>query len=91
MRALGDIRDERAVQALMEQLKFYGKGDGAWSALDALARIAHPSSAPLFKTRISDKDPFMRRAAAEGLARNRRRLRSHQPSRPRPPRSLRKW
>ena len=57
------------MQALMEQLKFYGKGEGAWSALDALARIAHPSSAPLFKTRISDKDPFMRRAAAEGLAR----------------------
>ncbi len=69
MRALGEIRDERAVQSLMEQLKFYGKGEGAWSALDALARIAHPSSASLFKTRISDKDPAMRRAAAEGLAR----------------------
>jgi HEAT repeat protein len=32
-------------------------------------QIAHPSSAPLFKTRISDKDPLIRRAAAEGLAR----------------------
>jgi HEAT repeat protein len=69
MRALGEIHDERAVQALMEQLKYYGKGEGAWSALDALARIAHPSSAPLFKARLADKDPFMRRAAAEGLAR----------------------
>jgi HEAT repeat protein len=69
MRALGEIHDERAVQALMEQLKYYGKGEGAWSALDALARIAHPSSAPLFKARLADKDPFMRRAAAEGLGR----------------------
>jgi HEAT repeat protein len=69
MRALGEIRDERAVQALMEQFKYYGKGEGAWSALDALARIAHASSTPVFKSHIADKDPFMRRAAAEGLAR----------------------
>jgi HEAT repeat protein len=53
----------------MEQFKYYGKGEGAWSALDALARIAHPSSAPLFKAKLADKDPFMRRAAVEGLAR----------------------
>jgi HEAT repeat protein len=69
MRALGDLQEERAVQALTEQLKYYGKGEGAWSALDALARIAHASSAPVFKSRIADKDPFIRRAAAEGLAR----------------------
>lgn len=69
MRALGEIRDERAVQALVEQFKYYGKGEGAWSALDALARIAHASSAPLFKSRFADRDPFIRRAAAEGLAR----------------------
>lgn len=69
MRALGAIRDARAVQALTEQLAFYGKGEGAWAALDALARIAHPSSLPLFTTRLTDKDEFLRRAAAEGLAR----------------------
>lgn len=69
MRALGEIREQRAVQALTEQLTYYGKGEGAWSALDALARIAHPSSAPLFKARLADKDPYMRRVAAEGLAR----------------------
>ncbi len=57
------------MQALTEQLNFYGKGKGPWSALDALARIAHPSSVPLFKARIADKDPFLRRAAAEGLGR----------------------
>ncbi len=69
MRALGEIRDERAVQALTEQLTYYGKGEGAWSALDALARIAHPSSVPVFKARLTDKDAYIRRAAIEGLAR----------------------
>lgn len=69
MRALGDIREARAVQALTEQLTFYGKGEGAWSALHALATIAHPSSVPVFKTRLTDKDPLTRRAAIEGLAR----------------------
>lgn len=69
MRALGAIRDARAVQALGEQLRFYGKGEGAWSALDALAHIAHPSSVPLFVERLTDKDENLRRASAEGLAR----------------------
>ncbi len=69
MRALGDVREVRAVRALADQLSFYGKGEGAWSALDALARIGHASSAPLFKARLTDKDPYIRRAAVEGLAR----------------------
>src|SRR5262245_40875277 len=51
MRALGATRDARAVQALTEQFAFYRKGEGAWSALDALARIASPPSVPLFKER----------------------------------------
>ena len=53
---------------MTEQLAFYKKGEGAWSALDALARLAQPSSIPLFKERLTDKDPKMRRAAAEGWA-----------------------
>jgi len=69
MRALGFLHERRAAPALAEQLKFYGKGEGAWSALDALARIGDPSSVPLFKARLADKDPFLRRAAAEGLGR----------------------
>jgi HEAT repeat protein len=69
MRALGLLKDERAVTALTEQLKFYGKGEGAWSALDGLARIAHASSVPLFTERLADRDPNIRRAAAEGLGR----------------------
>jgi HEAT repeat protein len=69
IRALGEIREERAIQALTEQLSYYGKGEGAVSALDALARIAHPSSVVVFKSRLADKNPYLRRAAVEGLAR----------------------
>jgi HEAT repeat protein len=69
MRSLGLLGERRAVQALTDQLKFYGKGEGAWSALDALAHIADPSSVPVFKVPLTDKDPFLRRAAAEGLGR----------------------
>jgi HEAT repeat protein len=69
MRALGQIHDQRSAPALTAQLNFYGKGEGAWSALDALAHLADPSSVPLFKARLADKDPFLRRAAAEGLGR----------------------
>jgi HEAT repeat protein len=69
MRALGEIGEPRAIKALTDQLTYYGKGEGAWSSLDALARIAHPSSVELFRSRLGDRDPFMRRAAAEGLGR----------------------
>lgn len=69
MRALGDTRETRAVQALADQLMYYGKGEGAWSALHALATIADPSSVPLFKAHLGDKDESIRRAAMEGLAR----------------------
>jgi HEAT repeat protein len=69
MRALGEIGEMNAVQALTDQFKYYAKGAGAWAALDALARLAHPSSAPLFKAHLADRDPYLRRASAEGLGR----------------------
>jgi HEAT repeat protein len=69
MRALGLLREPRAVAVLTEQLKAYGKGEGAWSALDGLARIADKSSIPDFTARLADRDAFLRRAAAEGLGR----------------------
>ena len=69
MRALGAIRDQRAIGALTEQLAYYKKGEGAWSALDGLAHIASPASVPAFKERLQDKDPYLRRVAIEGLAR----------------------
>ncbi len=69
MRALGAMHERRAVTALTEQFNYYGKGEGAWSALDALAHLADPSSVPLFKAHLADKDPFLRRGSAEGLGR----------------------
>jgi HEAT repeat protein len=69
MRALGTTHEKRAVAALTEQFNYYGKGEGASSALNALAQIADPSSVPLFKPRLRDPDPLIRRAAAEGLGR----------------------
>jgi HEAT repeat protein len=69
MRALGEIREQTAVTALTEQLQHYRKGEGGWSALDGLARIGHPSSVPLFTSRLTDRDEYFRRSAAEGLGR----------------------
>ena len=69
MRALGAVKDASAVTALTEQLAFYRKGEGAWSALDALAQIGAKASIPVFRERLADKDAFIRRAAAEGLGR----------------------
>lgn len=69
MRALGAITDARAVTSLTEQQAFYKKGEGAWSALDALAHIGSPASVPVFRERLADKDPYLRRAAIEGLGR----------------------
>lgn len=68
IRALGEIGDETLVQPITEQLNYYERGDGAHAALTALARIAHPSSVPVFQSYLKDKDPRFRRAAVEGLA-----------------------
>jgi HEAT repeat protein len=69
IRALGAMRYERAVQALTELYRYYGKGDVADAALDALARIAHPSSAPLFSAALAGKNSALKGTAIEGLAR----------------------
>ena len=69
IRALGEVREERALQAITDQLNYYDKGEGAAVALEALARIAHSSSRPVFAARLQNRDPRQRRAAVEGLAR----------------------
>jgi HEAT repeat protein len=69
MRALGAIGESRAIGALTEQLAYYKKGEGAWSALEALARLGSKASLPLFRERLQDKDPYIRRAAIEGIGR----------------------
>ena len=68
-RAWSYARTPGGPRALTEQFNYYGKGEGAWSALDALAHLADPSSVPLFKAHLADKDPFLRRGSAEGLGR----------------------
>jgi HEAT repeat protein len=69
MRALGAIGEQRAITALTEQLNYYKKGEGAWSALEALARIGSKASVPQFRDRWQDKDEYIRRAAMEGIGR----------------------
>jgi HEAT repeat protein len=66
---LGRIRYPRAVQALADLEQFYGRGEIAEGALDALARIAQPGSRPLFSSGLSSKSPAMKKAAIEGLVR----------------------
>lgn len=67
--ALGLLRNDRAVQALTDRVNYYNKGPMASAALLALARIAHLSSRDLFRAKLTDPDPTMRRAAVEGVGR----------------------
>jgi HEAT repeat protein len=69
MQALGAIRYERAVQGLMDLFQYHAKGTMAESALDAIAHIAHPSSAPLLVAQMASKSVTLKGMAIEGLAR----------------------
>jgi HEAT repeat protein len=69
MQALGAMWYERAVSALTEQFRFFGRGALAEEALKAIARIAHASSADLLATELASKNPAMKAIAVEGLAR----------------------
>lgn len=68
-RGLGGMRYERALQPLTDVFNARAKGDVAEAALDALARIAHPSSVPLFKNQLTSPEAGLRSAAVAGLAR----------------------
>jgi HEAT repeat protein len=67
--ALGQIRDERAVQSLTELAEYYRRDDLGASMITGLAGIAHGSSRDLFRSRLADGDAAVRRACAEGLGR----------------------
>ncbi len=69
MQALGAMGYERAVQSLTEQLQYFGRGEPAEAALGALARIAYPSSVPVFSAQLASKSAAMKAIAIEGLAR----------------------
>jgi HEAT repeat protein len=69
MGVLGLMRYERAIGALADRFAYHERGPAAEAALEALARIAHPSSAPLFWSLLTHKDAGVRRHAVEGIAR----------------------
>ena len=69
MQSLGTMRYDRGAQALTDLFTYYGKGDAAEGALDALARIAHAASVPLFTAQLASKSAALRGIAIEGLAR----------------------
>ena len=68
-RGIGGMRYERALQPLTDLFTARGKGDVAEAAADALARIAHPSSMPLFTSLITSPEAPLRAIAIAGLAR----------------------
>lgn len=69
MEALGWMRYDRGLQALTELFQYYVKGDLGEGALDAIARIAHTSSTPIFVANLTAKSSNLRVAAIEGLSR----------------------
>jgi len=69
MQTLGTMRYDRAVQALTDLFQYYGKGESAEAALDALAHIANPASVPLFTAQAASRSSSLRGIAIEGLAR----------------------
>jgi HEAT repeat protein len=69
MDSLGWLRYERAVQSLTERASYYGKGEEAAAAYHALARIAAPASAPVFRALLASRVPTFRVIAIEGLGR----------------------
>jgi HEAT repeat protein len=69
MRAVGEIREARALVALRQQLEYYGTATAGRAAFDALARIAHPSTAGLIEQERFSRNDENRRVAYEGIAR----------------------
>jgi len=68
--ALGFVRESRSEQALRDRFAFYGKGPEAESALHALARIAGPANARIFREALASHDVPYRVMAVEGLGRS---------------------
>jgi len=69
MQALGGMRYERALTALTDQFQYFGKGELAEASLDAIARIAHPSSALILIPQLGSTNEALKATAIEGLAR----------------------
>ncbi len=67
---IGALRYDRGVQALTDLYTHHGRGAMAVAALRGLARIAHPTSLPLFVSALAGRDYSLRLSAVEGLARS---------------------
>jgi HEAT repeat protein len=70
MDTLGRMRYARGVDALTQLFQYYRQGELAEAAFDALARIAHPDSTPLFVSQLASRSPAIKATAIEGLARS---------------------
>jgi HEAT repeat protein len=70
MDTLGALRYARSVDALTQLFEYYKQGELAEAAFDALARIAHPNSTPLFLSQLASRSPATKAMAIEGLARS---------------------
>jgi HEAT repeat protein len=70
MDTLGKLRYARGLDALTQLFHFYKQGELAEAALDALARIGHPDSIPLFVSELASRSPAIKAIAMEGLARS---------------------
>jgi HEAT repeat protein len=69
MHAVGELRDPRALVALQHQFDSYRGATAGRAAFEALAQIAHRSSAELFARERFSKSDTHRRYAYEGIAR----------------------
>ena len=69
MEAIGAMRYERAVQSLTDLFTHYRRGAIREGALDALARIGHAASAPLFTAQLAGRSAGLKVLAIEGLGR----------------------
>jgi HEAT repeat protein len=69
MVALGEMRYERAVQSLTDLFNYHKKGPEAMAAFEAVARIGHPGSIPVFLAQLGHGDAQVRRLAVEGIGR----------------------
>jgi len=69
MAALGEMRYDRAVQSLTDLFNYYKKGPEAMAAFDAVSKIGHPGSIPVFLAQLGSGDAQVRRLAVEGIGR----------------------
>jgi hypothetical protein len=65
--ALGYLGDSRAVKPLIHVLDFDQSIEVRWTAVLALGRIGSPSAIPVLVRKLSDRERYIRRVAAQTL------------------------